>query len=414
MSALDLIKKAKAASGALGLLSTEQKNEILKSVSVLLTSRTEEILVANHQDLKLAKDAGVSQSLQDRLALSVERIDSLKVALAELILLNDPIGELVREIHRPNGLSIKEVRVPFGLIGAIYEARPNVTIDIAGMAIKTGNAIVLRGGSMAQHTNKVLVSILREAFTSNHHNADAIQSVDEYGRDGAEAMMKATGLIDVLIPRGSANLIKTVVEESKVPVIQTGDGIVHIFLDATARLDYALEIVTNSKVQRPSVCNSLETLLVHKDAVDTVLVPLLTKLEANGVVIHGDDRVRAVFPSAVEATETDWATEYLALDLAVRVVDSFEAALEHIAQYSTSHTECIITEDASNAEAFLARVDSAVVMVNASTRFTDGGEFGFGAEVGVSTQKLHARGPMGLPELTSTKWLVRGTGQSRA
>jgi glutamate-5-semialdehyde dehydrogenase len=267
---------------------------------------------------------------------------------------------------------------------------------------------------MAQHTNKVLVSILREAFTSNHHNADAIQSVDEYGRDGAEAMMKATGLIDVLIPRGSANLIKTVVEESKVPVIQTGDGIVHIFLDASARLDYALEIVTNSKVQRPSVCNSLETLLVHKDAVETVLVPVLTKLEANGVVIHGDDRVRAVFPSAVEATETDWATEYLALDLAVRVVESFEDALDHIAQYSTSHTESIITEDAQNAEEFLARVDSAVVMVNASTRFTDGGEFGFGAEVGVSTQKLHARGPMGLPELTSTKWLVRGTGQSRA
>jgi glutamate-5-semialdehyde dehydrogenase len=414
MSALDLIKSAKKASVTLGLAGTEQKNEILKSVSVLLTSRTKEILEANSEDLRLAKESGVSESLQDRLALSVERIDSLRVALAELIKLNDPIGELVRDITRPNGLSIKEVRVPFGLIGAIYEARPNVTIDIAGMAIKTGNAIILRGGSMAENTNRVLVSILKEALSSNNQNPDAIASVDEYGRDGAEVMMKATGLIDVLIPRGSANLIKTVVEESKVPVIQTGDGIVHIFLDATARLDYALEIVTNAKVQRPSVCNSLETLLVHKDAVDKVLVPVLEKLVENGVVIHGDDRVRTVFPIALEAVESDWATEYLALELAVKVVDSFEEAIEHIAQYSTSHTESIITEDMANAEAFLARVDSAVVMVNASTRFTDGGEFGFGAEVGVSTQKLHARGPMGLPELTSTKWLVRGSGQSRA
>ena len=414
MSALDLIKKAKAASSALGLLTTAQKNEILKSVSVLLTSRSEEILVANHLDLKLAKESGVSQSLQDRLALSVERIDSLKFALAELIELNDPIGELVRDITRPNGLSIKEVRVPFGLIGAIYEARPNVTIDIAGMAIKTGNAIVLRGGSMAENTNRVLVSILREAFTSNNHNPDAIQSVDEYGRDGAEVMMKATGLIDVLIPRGSAGLIKTVVETSRVPVIQTGDGIVHIFLDATARLDYALDIVINSKVQRPSVCNALETLLVHRDAVDRLLLPILEKLAASGVILHGDERVRRVFPSAIEAVEEDWATEYHSLELSVKVVDSFDEAVDHIAKYSTSHTESIITEDAHNAEEFLARVDSAVVMVNASTRFTDGGEFGFGAEVGVSTQKLHARGPMGLAELTSTKWLVRGTGQSRA
>jgi len=414
VSALDLIRKAKGASSALGLLTTEQKNEILKTVSVLLTSRSEEILVANHLDLKIAKESGVTESLQDRLSLSVERIDSLKFALAELIALNDPIGELVRDITRPNGLSIKEVRVPFGLIGAIYEARPNVTIDIAGMAIKTGNAIILRGGSMAENTNKVLVSILREAFTTNNHNPEAIQSVDEYGREGAEAMMKATGLIDVLIPRGSASLIKTVIETSRVPVIQTGDGIVHIFLDATARLDYALDIVINSKVQRPSVCNALETLLVHKDAVDRLLLPVLEKLEASGVILHGDERVRSVFPSAIEAVEEDWATEYHSLELSVKVVDSFDEAVDHIAKYSTSHTESIITEDAHNAEEFLARVDSAVVMVNSSTRFTDGGEFGFGAEVGVSTQKLHARGPMGLPELTSTKWLVRGTGQSRA
>jgi glutamate-5-semialdehyde dehydrogenase len=413
LSALELIKKAKAASFALGLLNTEQKNNILKSISVLLASRTEELLQANSKDLSEAKSAGVQQGLLDRLELNVERIDSLRFALAELINLNDPIGELVRDIHRPNGLSIKEVRVPFGLIGAIYEARPNVTIDIAGMAIKTGNAIILRGGSIAENTNKVLVAILKEALSLNKQNSDAIASVDEFGREGAAVMMKATGLIDVLIPRGSANLIKTVIEESSVPVIQTGDGVVHIFLDSTARLDYAVEIVTNSKVQRPSVCNALETLLVHKDAVASVLLPVLEELTKQGVVIHGDSRVREVFPSALVAVESDWSTEYLALELAVRVVDSFEEALEHIAKYSTAHTESIITEDAHNAEEFLARVDSAVVMVNASTRFTDGGEFGFGAEVGVSTQKLHARGPMGLAELTSTKWLVRGQGQSR-
>jgi len=413
MSALELIKKAKAASRSLGLLTTQQKNEVLKSVSVLLTERTQEILDANNKDLQAAEDAGMALGLQDRLTLTSERIDSLKFSLAELINLADPIGETVRDIQRPNGLHIKEVRVPFGVIGAIYEARPNVTVDIAGMALKTGNAIILRGGSAAENTNKVLVQILKDALETNGFNSDAVQTVDAYGRDGANEMMKATGLIDVLIPRGSAALIKTVVQESKVPVIETGDGIVHIFLDATAKQEMAVEIVTNAKIQRPSVCNSLETLLVHMDALG-ILLPVLEDLDANGVTIHGDETVISIFPKAVAATEEDWATEYLSLDLSVKVVASFDEALEHIANYSTAHTESIITEDSVNAERFLAEVDSAVVMVNASTRFTDGGEFGFGAEVGISTQKLHARGPMGLTELTSTKWLVRGSGQSRA
>ena len=414
MSALELIKAAKSASKSLGLLTSAQKNEILKSVSVLLSQRTAELLAANEVDIENGQAVEMSTSLQDRLRLTSARIESLRVAIAELINIPDPIGETVRDITRPNGLHLKEVRVPFGVIGAIYEARPNVTIDIACMAIKTGSAIILRGGSAALNTNAVLVQILKDALAANGHNSDAVQSVDEFGRDGANAMMKATGLIDVLIPRGSASLIHTVIEESKVPVIQTGDGVVHIFLDATAKLEYAVEIVKNAKVQRPTVCNALETLLIHKDAVDRLLVPVLEELEKSGVIIHGDETVCKAFPSAIPATNEDWATEYLSLELAVKVVDSFEDALEHIAQYSTSHTESIITEDQVNAERFLAEVDSAVVMVNASTRFTDGGEFGFGAEVGIATQKLHARGPMGLTELTSTKWLVRGQGQSRA
>jgi glutamate-5-semialdehyde dehydrogenase len=414
MSALELIKKAKNASKSIGLLNTSQKNEILKSVSVLLAEREAEVIAANQVDIDNAQAVQMSTSLQDRLRLTPARIESLRVALAELIAIPDPIGESVRDITRPNGLHLKEVRVPFGVIGAIYEARPNVTIDIAAMALKTGSSIVLRGGSAALNTNAVLVQILKDALTTNDQNSDAVATVDEFGRAGATEMMKATGLIDVLIPRGSASLIHSVIEEAKVPVIQTGDGVVHIFLDATAKLEYAVEIVKNAKVQRPTVCNALETLLVHKDAVDRLLLPVLVELDKSGVIIHGDKAVVELFPKGLPATDDDWATEYLSLELAVKIVDSFDEALEHIAKYSTSHTESIITEDKVNAERFLAEVDSAVVMVNASTRFTDGGEFGFGAEVGIATQKLHARGPMGLTELTSTKWLVRGQGQSRA
>ena len=414
MSALELIKQAKSASRSIGLLTSAQKNEVLKTVSVLLAERSAEILAANQVDLDNAAAVQMTTSLQDRLRLNSARIESLRIAVAELIAIPDPIGETVRDITRTNGLHLKEVRVPFGVIGAIYEARPNVTIDIAAMALKTGSAIILRGGSAAQNTNAVLVQILKDALTANNQNPAAVATVDQFGRAGATEMMKATGLIDVLIPRGSASLIHSVIAEAKVPVIQTGDGVVHIFLDATANLDYAVTIVKNAKVQRPTVCNALETLLIHKDAVERLLAPVLLELDSSGVIIHGDETVVKHFPKAIPATDEDWATEYLSLELAVKVVDSFDDALEHIAKYSTSHTESIITEDKVNAERFLAEVDSAVVMVNASTRFTDGGEFGFGAEVGIATQKLHARGPMGLTELTSTKWLVRGQGQSRA
>ncbi|NDD25612.1 MAG: glutamate-5-semialdehyde dehydrogenase [Actinobacteria bacterium] len=412
MNSLDLIKAAKAASKDMALASAATKNEVLKSISQLLETNREEILHANKQDLEANQN--LPAGLLDRLTLTTDRIEALRVQLAELIAISDPIGELIQDIHRPNGLNLKQVRVPFGLIGAIYEARPNVTVDIAAMAIKTGNAIVLRGGSAAEQTNQVLVALIQEALSQNGLPVEAVVSVDAFGRSGATAMMEARGLIDVLIPRGSAELIRTVVENSKVPVIETGDGIVHVFLDATAKLDYAIDIVTNSKTQRPSVCNALETLLVHKDAVDRVLLPVLEALSQLGVVIHGDELVQKLYPKAVPATEADWATEYLSLDLSVKVVDSLDQALEHIHKYSSSHTESIITEDQANAERFLAEVDSAVVMVNASTRFTDGFEFGFGAEVGISTQKLHARGPMGLNELTTSKWLVRGSGQSRA
>jgi glutamate-5-semialdehyde dehydrogenase len=314
----------------------------------------------------------------------------------------------------PNGVRIEQVRVPLGVVGAIYEARPNVTVDIAALALKSGNAVALRGGSAAERTNAVLVDVLREAIASTGLPGDAVQTVDDFGREGARHLMRARDHVDVLIPRGSAALIRAVVDEATVPVIETGAGVVHMFLDASAREDWSVDLVHNAKVQRPSVCNALETLLVHADAAERLLPPVLAKLEASGVTVHGDDRVRALHPEAVPTTDEDWATEHMSLDLSVGIVDSLDDALAHIRRYSTKHTESIVTNDLCNAERFLDEVDAAAVMVNASTRFTDGAEFGFGAEVGISTQKLHARGPMGLPELTSTKWIVRGAGHVRA
>ncbi|MDP5026197.1 MAG: glutamate-5-semialdehyde dehydrogenase, partial [Aquiluna sp.] len=327
--------------------------------------------------------------------------------------LPDPVGRVVDGMTLPNGLALTQVRVPFGVVGCIYEARPNVSIDIAALALKSGNAAVLRGGSAALETNRVLLELIQKSLVDAGLPAEGVQSVDEFGRDGAVEMMQARGFIDVLIPRGSANLIKTVVMESKVPVIETGDGIVHIFVDESAELDKAIPIILNSKVQRPSVCNALETLLVH-EAVATKLLPdLAAALTSSGVIVHACEKSISLMPGAVPATNEDWATEYLALELSVKVVAGLDEALDHIARYSTHHTESILTTDIPNAERFLSEVDSAAVMVNSSTRFTDGGEFGFGAEVGISTQKLHARGPMGLKELTSTKWLIRGSGQVR-
>ena len=409
----DRFAAAKRASRQLATQKAEIKNRGLEAIASALLAGADRILAANAQDLEAGERNGLSAALRDRLRLDEKRIGALADAVLEVAALTDPVGQTVRGSVLPNGLSVSQVRVPFGVVGAIYEARPNVTVDIAALALKSGNAVVLRGGTAAENSNRVLVEILQEALASVGLPADAVQTIDEFGRDGAKELMQARGYVDVLIPRGSAQLIDTVVRESKVPVIETGAGVVHAYLDASADEAMAVDVVVNSKVHRPSVCNALETLLVDASAAARLLPPVLAALREKGVTIHADERARALDADALPATDDDWATEHMSLDLNVAVVDDLDAALEHIRTYSTHHTETIVTNDLSRAERFLAEVDSAVVMVNASTRFTDGGEFGFGAEVGISTQKLHARGPMGLPELTSTKWLVRGSGQVR-
>jgi glutamate-5-semialdehyde dehydrogenase len=411
---VEKLQAAKTASVALATATSDEKDGALAAVASAVRANSVAILAANDVDLVAGRERGLAAGLLDRLTLTEERIESLADAVLDIVGLTDPVGEVIRGQTLPNGLRLSQVRVPFGVVGAIYEARPNVTVDIAALALKSGNAAVLRGGSAAQATNRVLVEIIRGALAESGLPAESVQTVDEFGRDGATELMRARGYIDVLIPRGSAELIQTVVRESTVPVIETGAGVVHIYLDETAREDWSTEIVHNAKVQRPSVCNAVETLLVHRGAAERLLPAVLGRLAASGVTVHADERARRVFPSAVAAVEEDWSTEHMSLDISVRVVDSIDEAMDHIRTYSTHHTESIITNDLANAERFLAEVDSAVVMVNASTRFTDGGEFGFGAEVGISTQKLHARGPMGLPELTSTKWLVRGSGDVRA
>ncbi|MDJ0325061.1 glutamate-5-semialdehyde dehydrogenase [Cryobacterium sp. PH31-AA6] len=408
-----ILESARAASVALAAAPTQVKNLALAAIAAALRGSVPDILAANRIDLANGHENGLSAGMLDRLSLDDTRIEGLAAAVEQIALLTDPIGEVVRGRSLPNGIRISQVRVPFGVVGVIYEARPNVTVDIAAIALKSGNAVVLRGGSAAENTNRILVGLLQQAIGSAGLPAESVQTIDPFGREGATALMQARGYVDVLIPRGSAGLIQAVVNQSKVPVIETGAGVVHIFLDESANADWAVEIVHNSKVQRPSVCNSLETLLVHRDAATRLLPAVLAKLAASGVTIHADPRVREIFPDAVPATPEDWGTEYMGLEISVAVVDSLDEAIAHIRRYSTGHTESIITNDVVNAERFLAEVDSAAVMVNASTRFTDGGEFGFGAEVGISTQKLHARGPMGLPELTSTKWIVRGSGQVR-
>ena len=404
---------ARDAAVQLATVTTAQKDAALEAIALALVERADEILPANELDLANGRENGLSAGLQDRLRLDRARLDQLAAAVREVIALPDPVGEVVRGSTLPNGLRIAQTRVPFGVVGAIYEARPNVTIDIAALALKSGNAVVLRGGSAAEKTNRVLVELLADALERTGLPGDAVQTVDPFGRDGARRLMTARGFVDVLIPRGSADLIRTVVEESTVPVIETGAGVVHLVLDESADEAMAIEVAVNSKVQRPSVCNALETLLVDARAAERLLPPVLSALREAGVTIHADERARAIFPDAVPVTAEDWATEHMSLDLSVGVVDDLDSAIGHIRRYSTKHTEAIVTNDLARAERFLGEVDAAVVMVNASTRFTDGGQFGFGAEVGISTQKLHARGPMGLPELTSTKWVVRGSGQIR-
>lgn len=409
----DRLVAAKRASRVLAQANAALKNRALEAIADAVLGATPAILAANELDLANGHENGLSDGLQDRLRLDRGRIEGLASAVRDVVTIVDPIGEVVRGSSTPDGVRLEQVRVPFGVVGAIYEARPNVTVDIAALAIKSGNAVVLRGGSAAEQSNAVLVGLLQNALESVGLPGDAVQTIDEFGRDGATRLMHARGFVDVLIPRGSASLIETVVRESTVPVIETGAGVVHVFLDDSAELEWAVEIVRNAKVQRPSVCNALETILVHRDAAARLLPAVLGDLRDHGVLIHADERARAIFPDSVPTVDEDWATEHMSLELSVRVVDDLDGALAHIEEYSTGHTDSIITNNVVNADRFLAEVDSAVVMVNASTRFTDGAEFGFGAEVGISTQKLHARGPMGLPELTSTKWLVRGSGHTR-
>jgi glutamate-5-semialdehyde dehydrogenase len=407
------LERAKEASRATAVLTSGDKELVLEEIALGLERDAERIIAANALDIARGRENDIGDSLIDRLRLDEKRVAALAAAVRQVAALPDPVGRVVGGHRMPNGVSLEQIRVPFGVVGAIYEARPNVTVDIAALALRSGNAAVLRGGSAARESNTVLVEVMREALVRSGVTAEAIQTVDDFGRYGATALMHGRGYIDVLVPRGSAGLIETVVTESTVPVIETGAGNVHIVLDESAPDDWARDIVVNAKVQRPSVCNAVETVLVHRQAAPRLVPLVASALQSEGVAIHGDDIVSGLVSNVIPATEEDWATEYLSLDIAIKVVDDLDEALAHIRTYSTGHTESIITTDTRNAERFLAEVDSAVVMVNASTRFTDGGEFGFGAEVGISTQKLHARGPMGLAELTSTKWLARGAGQTR-
>jgi glutamate-5-semialdehyde dehydrogenase len=391
------------------------KDKGLRAIGAALLDSRAQILAANAKDVEAGRANGTSAALLDRLTLNDARIEALAAALENLAGLPDPVGNVVRGQTLPNGLRLRQVNVPMGVVAALYEARPNVTVDIAGLALKSVNAVILRGGTAAAATNEALIRVLRDALASVGLPADAVQTVDQFGREGANVLMRARGRVDVLIPRGGRDLIQTVVTNSSVPVIETGEGNVHIFIDESASEDMAVDILLNAKTQRPSVCNTVETLLVHSGS--TVLPAVAAALRKAGVTLHADERVRAALPASIEsvpATDEDWATEYMDLDLAVGMVDSLDEAVQHIRKWSTGHTEAIITNDLANAERFISEIDSAAVIVNASTRFTDGGELGLGAEVGISTQKLHARGPMGLTELTTTKWIVQGEGQIRS
>lgn len=408
-------RRAKLAGRALATATRATKDAALHAMADGLVAAAPGVVEANARDLAAGRDSGMSPGLLDRLALSEERIASIADALRELAALPDPVGEVVRGSTLPNGIRLRQVRVPMGVVGMIYEARPNVTVDAAGLALKSGNAAILRGGSAALHSNTVIVDVLREALSGVGLPADAVQSIDQHGRAGAVALMHARGLVDLLVPRGGADLIQTVVREASVPVVETGVGNCHVYVDASADPAMALPIVMNSKTQRVGVCNAAETLLVHADAAAGFLPSALVALHEAGVVLHTDERTARLAGDVpvVPATDEDWATEYLSLDLAVRVVDDLDAAIEHILRWSSGHTEAIVTSDVGAAHRFTTELDSAVVAVNASTRFTDGGQFGLGAEIGISTQKMHARGPMGLAELTTTVWHVLGDGHVR-
>ena len=407
-------ENARKSKASIANASTKDKNHILEVIASNLLDNTERILESNKKDLESAKDNGISDAMSDRLRLTEGRIKDMSDACRELIALKDPVGEVLEGSVRPNGMRITKTRVPMGVIGIIYESRPNVTVDAATLCIKSGNAVILRGGKEAINSNKVLMDIMRESLAEYGFPMDIVQLVCDTSRETASAMMKANGYIDVLIPRGGKGLINAVVNNATVPVIETGSGNCHIYIDNTLDLDMAVNITDNGKTQRPSVCNALETCLVHKGIAETFLPLLKERLDRHNVELRGcSETMRILGGSVKPATEEDYATEYNDYILAIKVVENIEEAIAHISKYSTGHSECIITQDISNAEKFQKEVDSACVYVNCSTRFTDGNEFGFGAEIGISTQRLHARGPMGLNELTTFKYLINGSGQTR-
>ena len=411
MSVQDQAVRAREAAVVLARATRRAKDAGLEAMADALAKAEAEVLEANERDVAQAEAAGTGVALVDRLRLTADRVAGMVEGLRSVAALADPVGEVVRGWTNPNGVQVRQVRVPFGVVGIIYEARPNVTADAAGICLKSGNAALLRGSSSAAESNAAVVTALQAGLAAAGLPADAVQLVSG-PREVTGELMAARGLVDVLIPRGGAGLIDTVVRNSQVPVIETGVGNCHLVIDATADPAMALEILLNGKVQRPSVCNAVETLLVHRDAADAFLPGALTALREAGVTVHGDTRV-AAYGEVVPVTEEDFVTEYLSLDLAVAVVDSLDQALAHIRRYSTGHSETLVTQSQPSAVRFEAEVDAAAVLVNASSRFVDGGEFGFGAEIGISTQKLHARGPMGLAEMTSTKYVVTGTGQTR-
>lgn len=412
-----IVRNAKTASSLLATTSTAEKDAALGAIAEALRSSTDRIVKANDADIAAGTENGMSESLLDRLRLDADRIAAIADSVEDVIDLADPVGDVVVGRTLPNGIRLTQNRVPMGVIGAIYEARPNVTVDIAVLALKSGNASVLRGGSAAQNSNTEIISILRRAVESAGLPADSISGIDQYGREGANVLMHARDYVDLLIPRGGADLINMVVQESIVPVIETGVGNVHMFIDSTATVKTSVDLVLNSKTHRPSVCNSLETLLVHEKAAKRVLPKILERLDGAGVIVHADSDVSALAPAGMKirrVSRRDWAKEYLGLEIAIKLVSGIEEAIDHIRAYSSGHTEVIVTKDLDNADTFVTAIDAAAVGVNVSTRFTDGGELGFGAEVGISTQKLHARGPMGLEQLTTTKWVMMGNGQVRS
>ena len=404
--------RARLASHELATATRATKDAALRAMADALVASSREILGANAEDVARAEAAGTPANIVDRLRLDGSRLEAMAQGLRDVAGLPDPVGEVLRGSTLANGLELRQVRVPFGVVGMIYEARPNVTADAAGICLKSGNAVLLRGSSSARSSNGAIVTALRAAVESTGLDPDVVQLVPGDSRESVKELMRARGLVDVLIPRGGAGLIRSVVEESTVPVIETGVGNCHVYVDRAADLDKALLIVLNAKTQRTSVCNAAESLLVHADVAHELLPRLVPALQEAGVTIHGDRHFGA-YDGVVAATDEDYATEYLALDVSARVVDDLDAAIEHIHHFSSHHTDAIVTEDQGAARRFVAAVDSAAVLVNASTRFTDGAEFGFGAEIGISTQKLHARGPMGLPEMTTSKYVVTGDGHVR-